>query len=510
MRKAVILARVSTKRQETEGLSLEDIQLPQMREYAEDKDFEVVHEYVFSESADTGIRKKFNEMMDFVKKNKDVDAIIAFRVDRATRNFADHVAMDILRLEHGKELHFVHDRLVITKSTHGRDIQDWDTKVYLAKQQINRLKEDAHNTKYAKLRDGELPWLAPYGYKNEEIDRRNKTVTPVPFKANIVKKVFELYATGTFSYKSLSARMKKDHGVDMPWSTWGTILKNRFYIGEIYDRATDTYFPHQYDQFVPYELYWQVQDVIAGHGKKKIKYAGIPHTYRGMMHCKQCDCAITMEPKVKKQKNGNEHKYTYYHCTGKSNKLGKHKGIEWLEEKDLTNILAQLFDDCKIPEPELPRLEQTLKEAHGGKIQFNREKVNYHQTEKAKLQKRIEAAYEDKCDGSITQAQYDQYRAKWRAEQKLHERKLKRLTEVDEQYYVTVAYLLEIAARGAELFLEAEPNEKRELIGLLGQNLLLDGKKVEITLYKPFSDIASCTDGQLWLRGLDSNQRLRH
>ena len=69
MRKAVLLARVSTKRQEEEGLSLEDIQLPEMREYAELHDFEVAKEYVFSESADRGIRLKFNELIDFVKKN---------------------------------------------------------------------------------------------------------------------------------------------------------------------------------------------------------------------------------------------------------------------------------------------------------------------------------------------------------------------------------------------------------------------------------------------------------
>ena len=39
-----------------------------------------------------------------------------------------------------------------------------------------------------------------------------------------------------------------------------------------------------------------------------------------------------------------------------------------------------------------------------------------------------------------------------------------RLSQVDEQFYVTVAYLLEIAANGSELFMAAEPNEKRELM----------------------------------------------
>jgi hypothetical protein len=167
-------------------------------------------------------------------------------------------------------------------------------------------------------------------------------------------------------------------------------------------------------------------------------------------------------------------------------------------------ILAKLFDDYKIPDSELPRLEQTLKEAHGGKSLFNKEQVKYHNTEIGKLQNRIEVAYEDKCDGSITQSEYDKKRSKWRQQQKLHERKLSRLSEVDEQFYVTVAYLLEIAARGSELFKAADPNEKRELIGLLGQSRLLDGKSVQITLYKPFDTLASCLDSSIWLALADA------
>ena len=58
MKKAVILARVSTLRQEKEGLSLQDIQLPILRDYAKDNDLEVVREFVFSESADRKIRTK--------------------------------------------------------------------------------------------------------------------------------------------------------------------------------------------------------------------------------------------------------------------------------------------------------------------------------------------------------------------------------------------------------------------------------------------------------------------
>ena len=157
MKKAVILARVSTLRQEKEGLSLKDIQLPILRDYAKDNDLEVVREFVFSESADRKIRTKFTEMIDFVKSKTDVEAIIAYRVDRVTRNYRDAVLIDDLRSEYKKEIHFVYDRLVISQKTIGHNITDWDTKVYLAKQFLNRLKDDAITTAQRKLANGEWP-----------------------------------------------------------------------------------------------------------------------------------------------------------------------------------------------------------------------------------------------------------------------------------------------------------------------------------------------------------------
>ena len=62
------MARVSALRQEKEGLSLQDIQLPLLRDYARDNGFEIDREFVFSESADRKIRTKFMEMIEYVKK----------------------------------------------------------------------------------------------------------------------------------------------------------------------------------------------------------------------------------------------------------------------------------------------------------------------------------------------------------------------------------------------------------------------------------------------------------
>src|SRR3990167_9595394 len=126
---AVILARVSTAKQEEEGLSL-DNQLNTLRTYAKERDLQVVREFRFSESADSKIRHKFLEMIEYVKGNPDIQAVIAYRVDRITRNYRDAVLIDDLRTNYGKEIHFVHERLVVGPKTVGRDIGDWDTRVY--------------------------------------------------------------------------------------------------------------------------------------------------------------------------------------------------------------------------------------------------------------------------------------------------------------------------------------------------------------------------------------------
>src|SRR3989344_1186516 len=142
MKKAIILARVSTPEQQKQGLSIEEIQLPLLRQYAKDSNLQIVREFIFQETASQKLRRKFDEMIDIVKNDPEIKVIIGFRVDRLTRNYRYAVEMDKLRIDFDKELHFVNDRLILTSRSFGRDIQDWDLKVFLAKQHINRCQED--------------------------------------------------------------------------------------------------------------------------------------------------------------------------------------------------------------------------------------------------------------------------------------------------------------------------------------------------------------------------------
>ena len=495
MNKAVILARVSTAKQEKEGLSLKDIQLPELRDYAKNKEYPIDTEFVFSESADNKIRKKFDEMIQYVKQNKDIKIIIAYRVDRMTRNYRDAVLIDELRLEYDKEIHFVHDRLVITKNTVGRDIQDWDTKVFLAKQYLNCLKEDAVFSAQSKLRNNEWPAPAPYGYRNTVREgTKKKWVEPDEIKSKAVQMMYEWYATGAYSMLEIIHKVKETFGIHLSKGNIDRILKNQFYYGiMLYNNYPPT--PHFYEQLISKEKFDAVQHVKASYKKKHFKFAGLPFLYRGLIRCFEQTCSCMITPEKKKGK------YVFYHCTQYK---GKHSAA-WLREEELTHQFKRAYTSLQIPQEIADDIVTTLKESHEAKSKFHKSMLENYANEYQKYEDRIEKMYEDKLDGSITESFYNQKREEYRAKQAEIKAKIDRLGQADEEYYMTADYLLKLANHAADLFESSEPEEKRLLLKLTLQNLRLDEKKLVFDWVKPFDTLAFYASRSQWLPGRDSN-----
>lgn len=204
--------------------------------------------------------------------------------------------MDNLRIDYDKELHFVDDRLILTSKTFGRDIQDWDLKVFLAKQVINRLKEDAHNTLYTKLRNQEVYAKAPYCFLNIDAGNNRRGVEKKPFEAGIVKKIFDWYSTGAYSMGQIRLMLSKDYNVKLAKSKVERILDNPFYYGMM--RVEGVLYPHKVETLITKEVHDLVQDIREGKNlKKNFKFVGIPTLYRGLIRCSECGCIITPEHK---------------------------------------------------------------------------------------------------------------------------------------------------------------------------------------------------------------------
>lgn len=72
---------------------------------------------------------------------------------------------------------------------------------------------------------------------------------------------------------------------------------------------------------------------------------------------------------------------------------------------------------------------------------------------------------------------------------------------------MTASLLLQLATRSKELFLGSEPDEKREIIQLVFQNLSLNQGNLEYTMNKPFDSIFKTGGSPRWGGWWDSNPR---
>lgn len=495
MQKGIILARVSTKRQEDEGLSLE-YQLQTLRDYAKDHEIVIEKEFVFHESAGSKIRKRFEEMMDFVKRDKSIRHILAFRVDRMTRNYRDAVAIDMLRTDHDKELHFVYDRLVLNNESVGRDIQDWDLKVFLAKQYLNRLREDGVNTWRYKLKNGEWPTKAPCGYRNINLDNKRTSIEVDQEKAPLVVRAFELYATGDYSLELLAnelARMGLSTNTPHPKPMYKTyldtqILANPFYYGEMLHKKM--LYKHNYQPLIPKWLFDKCHEVRMAWNKKPFEYGAKEFAFKGLIECGNCARALTTYTKK-------GHNYVRCHNC---------KKIHINEEKLLEQI-GHLFQKMTIPEHVLHDLKERFRKSYADETGFYEDNIRRIRGDMEKNQRRMKILYEDRMDERITRVEYDNLILELKKREQDLIAELSSHSKADESYLMTVSLLLDMATRAYQLFKSSQPDQKNKILRFIFANLSLEHKKLDWKLKKPFQDILDCSVRKDWLPRLDSNQQ---
>lgn len=241
--------------------------------------------------------------------------------------------------------------------------------------------------------------------------------------------------------------------------------------------------------------------------KKKDSKHGL---YRGLINCDECGCTFSPDTNRHVKLGRNVESECYYYCT--NSKHFHTKKPPGTSDKKLTDLFGKLFKQMELPQEDLDRLVSTLKESHEGKKRFTKEETEFCRKEIDRYEQMIENAYEDKCKpqndpSSITQAQYDKMRSKWRGIQEGYEAKLQKIMKADEEYYITASYLVELASRSYELFMGSEPEQKRQLVTLVFQNLRMKDGKLYYDWVKPFDSIFVSAKNNNWGGWRGSNPR---
>lgn len=492
--KAIILARVSTEEQMVEGQSI-PAQLAKARQYASRKGFEIKSEHQFDESSIKDKRQKFELVIDEIKHSTEQIALIVETVDRLQRSFKESVLLDEFRKQGKLELHFIRENLVIRKGSNSSEIQRWDLAVFMAKSYVLQISDNVRRTIDHKLRNGEYPSKAPYGYMNITNEDGKKWIAPDPFASKIVTQIYEWYGSESFSMEEIRAKLKEEFTLEFGKGKIDFVLKNPFYYGEML--VDGKLYPHKYQSIVSRQLWEKAQSIKAGFHKKPFKFAGLPYLYRGLLRCKHDGHSFT--PEKKRKKNGRE--YVYYHCTEYS---GKHK-TAWIREEDITKQFREIISRIQIPEHIAEEISTTLRESHEGKKQYYEDVYEGLQAEHKRYESRLEKMYEHLLDGKLSEDEYDKKRNEYRAKQEEIQNKIKSLQSADDNYYITAKYILKLSQRAADLFDSSEPVVKRQIIKLLLQNCEVGDVSLCPTYRSPFHVFAEGAIRQEWLPSQGSN-----
>ena len=340
--KAIILARVSTEEQMNEGQSI-PAQLARARDCAIKKELKIKSEYQFDESSLKDQRKKFEQVVEEIKKSKERVALIVETVDRLQRSFKESVLLDELRKQDKLEINFIRENLLIHKNSNSSEIQRWGLVVFVAKSLVLQISYNVKRTYALKIKNGEWIGKAPIGYLNEKDENGNKDIKPDPARTHFIIKIFERYSTGNTSIRILKKEMEElglrgtgKGNNPLSYSMIHHILRNPFYYGIM--KIKGELYPHKYQPLIPKALFNKCQEVMLGYHKKPFKYASKPFVLRGMIKCADCDCTIT--PETTKG-------HIYYSCT---NYRGCHKKRDYIREEDLMKPICNVLKNIRLPD----------------------------------------------------------------------------------------------------------------------------------------------------------------
>ena len=341
MERYILYVRKSTDTEDKQVLSIE-AQLAELRKFAKDQNLFIIDEMIEKRTAKMPGRPVFNEMLGRIQ-NGEANGILAWHPDRLARNSID--GGQIIYLLDQTVLNFLRFPIFQFENTsQGKfmlNIMFGQSKYY-----VDNLSENTKRGLRAKVRNGDFPSVAPFGYLN---DTRNKTIILDKRYAPLALEMFERYAKGNQTMEKIAIFLKENGAITRGGKLFSddqvkAILQNPFYYGHfIYGGEIHE---GRHKPIVSKSLWDKVQVVIERRGHRQ-PTKGTPIAFTGLLRCGHCGMRITAETKRKTQKNGNSHTWTYYRCTR------KHKMIKCVEPAVRENILipqlSALLGDYEMP-----------------------------------------------------------------------------------------------------------------------------------------------------------------
>ncbi len=351
----VLYPRKSSDSEDRQVLSI-DSQIDELKKIAKNLglDTEALDIRPESYSAKVPGRPVWNGILKDIKAGK-IKGVIAWHANRLSRNSVDTGEM-IYLMDLKKLVEVVTPSQTFLNTPNDKLMLNFFCSV--AKYENDNKGVDVQRGLEKKAKLGWLPTGAKPGYMNDPYaEKGNKTVKEDPVRFPIIKEAWRLMLTGQYSVPKvleiinvdlgyISHKKKRIGGKPMLRNQLYEVFRDPFYYGRFeFPVGSGNWFDGQHKKMITEEEFWKVQSLFGDKGRPR------PHTYKfaftGMIRCGNCQAMITAENKLKRQKNGNEHRYIYYHCTRRKDPNCPEGVIE--EEKLKAQVIEKL-DEVEIPE----------------------------------------------------------------------------------------------------------------------------------------------------------------
>ena len=328
--KYILYARKSTEEDDRQVLSIE-AQMVELKEFAAKEKLEIVASLCEAKTAKEPGRIKFAEMLAILESGK-ADGIISWHPDRLARNSVDG----------GKIIHFVDRGLIKSLKFSCFWFEATPQGLFMlniafgqSKYFVDNLRENVKRGLRQKIRNGVWPGWAPVGYANNP---KTRGIDVDSEKAPKVRKMFEMYVTGSYTLHSLAnwcreKGLRGNLGKEIALSNVQSILQNIFYIGLM--KYGGEIHEGQHEPLIPKKLFDTCQEVMAKRGRVHEVHKN-DFAFLGLLKCASCGCSITAE----KQKGHN-----YYRCTRKK---GPCQEKHYLREEALTEQITSYLQKVSL------------------------------------------------------------------------------------------------------------------------------------------------------------------
>jgi hypothetical protein len=267
------------------------------------------------------------------------------------------------------------------------------------------------------------------------------------------------------------------------------ILKNLFYVGMFRWRGKT--YEGDHPPLVTMELFQRVQQAFRK-GNHPVQEKKRSFAYTGLIKCARCGCSITA--------GRHKGKYVYYHCTQARGKCGTSS----IREDRLEALLGELVQSVQVDEETIDWIAAALKDSHRDEKAYHKNQMSRLQGEVKKAQARMDAAYDDKLDGQISEAYWKRKSREWQASELDIMQRIEAHQRASHLYLEAGVNILHLAQRAYPLWLSQPQNEKRRLLDLLLLNCTFDGTSLTATYAKPFCWLAEGSVYSIW-RGIQDD-----